>query len=169
MGAASTLYDFMIGHWGVEFDLLPEGAPVGRRAIVTVDWLLDRTAILDQWRHLDESGAVNFRGATFRTYLPDKDLWYMLWMTPGIGGFSELYARPAGAEAHTSGKGKDPGGPFQERGRYWAITAQAFSFTLERSYDNGQSFMPFVAFRAARRPLASALGTRRRRATPETE
>jgi len=77
MTATSAIYDFMIGAWSVEFDLLPEGAQVGRHAAVTVDWLLDSTAILDQWRHLDESGAVNFRGATFRTYLPDKDLWYM--------------------------------------------------------------------------------------------
>jgi len=81
MSANAGLYDFMIGAWSVEFDRLPERAQVGRRAIVTVDWFLDNTAILDQWRHVDESGAVNFRGATFRTYLPDKDLWYMLWMT----------------------------------------------------------------------------------------
>jgi hypothetical protein len=152
MTANSALFDFMIGDWSVEFDRLPEGARVGRRATVTVDWFLDDTAVLDQWRHLDESGAVNFRGATFRTYLPDKDLWYMLWMTPGVEGFSELHARRAGDDVHTSGKGKDPGGEFVERGRYWEITAHTFSFMLERSYDNGRSFMPFVAFRAARRP-----------------
>jgi len=156
MTATSAIYDFMIGAWSVEFDLLPEGAQVGRHAAVTVDWLLDSTAILDQWRHLDESGAVNFRGATFRTYLPDKDLWYMLWMTPGVEGFSELYGRRAGEEIHTSGKSKDPGGEFEERGRYWAITADTFSFTLERSYHNGHSFKPFVAFRAARRLPSSS-------------
>jgi len=148
--SAATLYDFLIGDWSVEFGLLPEGAQVGRRAAVTVDWFLDHTAMLDQWRHLDESGAVNFRGATFRTYLPDRDLWYMLWMTPGVEGFSELHGRRAGDEIHTSGNGKDPGGEFVERGRYWAITPGAFSFSLERSYDTGQSFEPFVAFRATR-------------------
>ena len=152
MTATSALFDFMIGDWSVDFSLLPEGAQAGRRAVVTVERFLDHTAILDQWRHLDESGGVNFRGATFRTYLPDKDLWYMLWMTPGIEGFSELHGRRAGDEIHTSGKGKDPGGAFVERGRYWAIAADAFSFTLERSYDNGRSFKPFVAFRAARSP-----------------
>jgi hypothetical protein len=140
----------MIGDWDVDFVLLPEGAQVGRRALVTVDWFLDHTAVLDQWRHLDESGAVNFRGATFRTYLPDKDLWYMLWMTPGIEGFSELHARRAGDEVHTSGRGKDPGGGFVERGKYRAITADTFSFVLERSYDDGRSFMPFVEFHAER-------------------
>ena len=152
MSVHSALFDFMIGAWRVEFDHLPEGARVGRRAIVSVDWFLDRTAVLDQWRHVDESGAVDFRGATFRTYLPDKDVWYMLWMTPAAEGFSELYARGAGHEVHTSGKGKDAGGEFLERGRYWAITGTTFTFTLERSYDNGRTFAPFVALRAARDP-----------------
>jgi hypothetical protein len=151
LSANASLYDFMIGDWDVEFVRLPEGAQVGRRARATVDWFLDHTAVLDQWRHLDESGAVNFRGATFRTYLPAEDVWYMLWMTPGVEGFSELYARPAGDEVRTSGRGKDPGGEFVERGKYRRITANAFSFELERSYDDGQSFIPFVEFRAARR------------------
>jgi len=151
MNPTSTLFDFMIGEWNAEFDLLPNGAQVGRRAAVTVEWFMDKTAILDQWRHLDDGGAVNFRGATFRTHVPETDRWYMLWMTPGIEGFSELYGRASGDEIHTSGKGKDLGGEFVERGRYWAITPTSFSFGLERSYDNGRSFSPFVAFRAARR------------------
>jgi hypothetical protein len=150
MSTNAGLYDFMIGEWSVEFDRLPEGARVGRRALATVDRFLDDTAILDQWRHVDESGTVNFRGATFRTYLPDKDLWYMLWMTPGVEGLSELYARRADDEVHTSGNGRDPGGEFVERGRYWTITADTFSFALERSYDTGRSFSPFVAFHASR-------------------
>lgn len=150
MSANTALFEFMIGEWSVEFQRLPEGAKVGRRAIVKADWFLDGTAILDQWRHLDESGAVNFRGATFRTYLPDKDLWYVLWMTPSLEGFSEIYARRAGNEVQTSGKGKDPGGEFLERGTYSHISDGAFSFVLERSYENGLSFIPFVSFRAAR-------------------
>jgi hypothetical protein len=150
MSANTTLFEFLIGEWSVEFERLPEGANVGRRATVNADWFLDGTAILDQWRHLDASGAVNFRGATFRTYVPDKDLWYVLWMTPTIEGFSELYARRAGDEVRTSGRGKDPGGEFLERGTYSRISDGAFSFELVRSYENGPSFNPFVSFRAAR-------------------
>jgi hypothetical protein len=46
--------------------------------------------------------------------------------------------------------GKDSGGAFLERGRYYDISDNVFSFALERSYDDGASFMPFVSFRAAR-------------------
>jgi hypothetical protein len=56
MSTNAGLFDFMIGEWSVEFNRLPEGARVGRRALATVDRFLDNTAILDQWRHVDESG-----------------------------------------------------------------------------------------------------------------
>ncbi|HSF16131.1 MAG TPA: hypothetical protein VLK65_11320 [Vicinamibacteria bacterium] len=150
MSSNASLFEFMIGDWNVEFQRLPEGAKVGRRAIAKVDFILDGTAILDEWRHLDESGVVNFRGATFRTYIPDRDLWYMLWMTPAVEGFSELHARGVGREVETTGKGKGPGGEFLERGRYCEITDTAFSFVLERSYEKDGPFIPFVSFRAAR-------------------
>ena len=150
MTANASLFEFLIGEWTVEFQLLPEGVTVGRRAIVKAEWFLDGTAILDEWRHVDDSGAVNFRGATFRTYLPGKDLWYVLWMTPAVEGFSELYAHRSGNDVRTSGKGKDPGGEFLERGTYSEISEEAFSFVLERSYENGLSFLPFVSFRATR-------------------
>lgn len=150
MNANAALFEFMIGDWNVEFQRLPEGAKVGHRAVAKVDWFLDGTAILDEWRHLDDSGAVNFRGATFRTYLPDKNVWYMLWMTPAVEGFSEIYARSAGSEVEISGKGRDPGGEFLERGRYRQISHSGFSFVLERSYEKSASFVPFVSFRAVR-------------------
>jgi hypothetical protein len=74
MTANASLFEFLIGEWRVESLRLPEGATVGGRTIVKADWFLDGTAILDQWRHVDDSGWVNFRGATLRTYLADKDL-----------------------------------------------------------------------------------------------
>ncbi|HXV63600.1 MAG TPA: hypothetical protein VEK15_23065 [Vicinamibacteria bacterium] len=158
MSANVALFEFMIGDWNVDFHRLPVGAKVGRHAIAKVGWFLDGTAILDEWRHLDESGSVNFRGATFRTYIPDRDLWYMLWMTPAVEGFSELYARGVGEEVETTGKGKDSAGDFLERGKYCEITDSAFSFVLERSYEKDGSFIPFVSFRAARMTAAKHAG-----------
>jgi hypothetical protein len=149
------LFEFMLGEWDIEFDRLPEGAMAGRRATVHSEWILDHTAIFDEIRHLDEAGTVNFRGATFRTYVPDQDFWYVLWMTPAIEGFSEIHAcGDETNEVRTSGKGKDPVGAFVEHGRYHEITDNAFSFELERSYENGP-FVPFVSFRAARKRPSS--------------
>lgn len=159
---SASLFDFMIGIWRADFHLLPEGATVGKVAIVTVDRFLDETAILDQWRHVDGDGKTNYRGATFRSYLPDRGVWYMMWLTPGVAGYSELTGRGVGNEVHTTGAGSDPSGPFRERGRYHDISSEQFFFSLERSYDDGQTFAPFVAFRATR--LAASAG----RDNPET-
>jgi hypothetical protein len=70
----------------------------------------------------------------------------MLWMTHAVEGFSEIYGRRSGNEVRTSGKGKDPGGEFLERGSYSEISEDACSFLLERSYENGLSLNPFVSF-----------------------
>jgi hypothetical protein len=46
----------------------------------------------------------------------------------------------------------DPGGELLERGRYFDISGDRFSFTLERSNDDGNTWIrPFVSFQATRR------------------
>jgi len=55
----------------------------------------------------------------------------------------------------TIGQGRDPGGQLIEQGRYHEISAGGYSFTLDRSYDGGKTWMrPFVSFRATRRAAA---------------
>jgi hypothetical protein len=145
-------FDFLLGEWDVVMLTIPEGSTVGRRAILDVRRILDGTAILDEIRHVDEAGQVNFRGATFRTYLHDKDRWYVLWMMANVEGCTELEAQIVDGEVHTSGKGRDPWGTLLERGRYHDVSGDGFSFTLERSNDGGNTWIrPFVSFRATRR------------------
>ena len=80
------------------------------------------------------------------------DLWYVLWMMAEVEGYSELTAELAHGELRTTGRGRDGSGQLVERGRYFEISDRAFSFTLERSYDGGATWIrPFVAFRATRK------------------
>jgi hypothetical protein len=116
---------------------------------------LGRQGILDGIRHVDEAGRINFRGAAFRTYLPDRDRWYVLWMMANVEGHTELEARVVAGEVHTMGKGRDPMGELMEKGRHHDIAGDGYSFTLERSNDGGRTWIrPFVAFRATRRQPA---------------
>jgi hypothetical protein len=145
-------FDFLLGEWEIAMLVLPEGSIVGRRAILKVRRILDGTALLDEIRHVDQSGHVNFRGASFRTYLPDRDRWYVLWMMANVEGYSELDAQVIDGEVHTTGHGRDTGGELLEQGRYHDISANGYSFTLDRSYDGGKTWIhPFVSFRATRR------------------
>jgi hypothetical protein len=155
MGRNADAFDFLLGEWEIAMLTMPEGSTVGRRAILNVHRILDGAALLDEIRHVDQGGHVNFRGATFRTYLPDRDRWYVLWMMANVEGYSELDAQVIDGEVHTTGKGRDPGGELVERGRYYDISGDGYSFTLDRSYDSGKTWIRlFVSFRATRRSSA---------------
>lgn len=144
-------FDFLLGEWEITMLVMPEGTTVGRHARSQVHWILDGTALFDEIRHLDEAGQVNFRGASFRTYIPDSDAWYVVWMMANVEGYSELRAEVAAGEVRTSGQGRDPSGELIEQGRYYDISADGYSFTLDRSYDGGKTWIrPFVSFRATR-------------------
>lgn len=152
MGRNADAFDFLLGEWELAMLTMPEGSTVGRRATLNVRRILDGAALLDEIRHVDQAGQVNFRGATFRTYLPDRDRWYVLWMMANVEGYTELHAQVIAGEVHTTGKGRDPVGELVERGRYYDISGDGYSFTLERSNDAGKTWIrPFVAFRATRR------------------
>lgn len=149
----SSAFDFVLGEWDIEMKVVPEGATIGRRAIMRAYRFLDGAAILDEWRHFDEAGdTIVFRGAGFRTFVPDANHWYVIWMMAQVEGYSELRAERADGELRTTGSGWDAGGKLLERGRYFDILQNAFSFSLDRSYDGGSTWIrPFVAFRATRR------------------
>ena len=152
MEDTATAFDFLLGDWDIDMLVIPARASIGRRATCRAYRLLDGAAILDEWRHFDEAGEVVVRGAGFRTFVPGTDRWYVLWMMTGVEGYSELAAWLQHGEIRTSGQGRDPGGELVERGRFFDISASAFSFALERSYDGGTTWIrPFVAFRATRR------------------
>jgi hypothetical protein len=73
-------------------------------------------------------------------------------MMANIEGYTELYAELADDEVRTRGQGRDPGGNLIEQGRYHDIAVDAYSFTLDRSYDGGRTWIrPVVSYRATRR------------------
>jgi len=157
MGRNAEAFDFLLGEWEIEMLVMPPGATAGRRAISTVRHILDGAALLDEIRHIDESGHVNFRGASFRTYVPDSDRWYVVWMMANVEGYTELRAEVVDSEVRTTGQGRDSGGGLIERGRYHDISVHGYSFTLDRSYDGGKTWIqPIVSFRAARRKATDA-------------
>lgn len=155
MGRNAEAFDFLLGEWDIAMLTMPEGSTVGRRATLSVRRILDGAALLDEIRHIDETGQINFRGATFRTYLPVVDRWYVLWMMANVEGHTELEAQIVDGEVHTTGRGRDPLGDLVERGRYYDISSDGYSFTLDRSNDAGNTWIrPFVSFRATRRKSA---------------
>lgn len=154
MSRNADAFSFLLGEWDIEMLVMPPGATAGRRAVSQVRSILDGTALLDEIRHADERGQVNFRGVSFRTYIPDRDRWYVVWVMANIEGYTELHAELFDGEVRTSGQGRDPGGDLLEQGRYFDITPDAYSFTLDRSVDGGRTWIrPVVSYRAVRRKV----------------
>jgi len=152
MSRNAEAFAFLVGEWDIDMVVMPPGATVGRRATSRVLTILDGTALLDEIRHVNEMGQVNFRGASFRTYIPDRDRWYVVWMMANVEGYTELNAELVDGEVRTSGRGRDPGGDLLEQGRYYDVGVDAYSFTLDRSYDAGRTWIrPVVSYRAIRR------------------
>jgi hypothetical protein len=69
-------------------------------------------------------------------------------MMANVEGYSELRAEVVDREVRTSGQGRDPGGELIEQGRYYDISADGYSFTL----DPGAT--PALVAMMAMRPLA---------------
>jgi hypothetical protein len=92
MGRNADAFDFLLGDWEISMLVTPEGTTVGRRATSHVHRILDGAALVDEIRHLDVAAHVNFRGASFRTYIPESDAWYVVWVMANVEGYSELRA-----------------------------------------------------------------------------
>ena len=151
MGQNADAFDFLLGEWEIAMLVMPEGTTVGRRAKSHVHRILDGAALFDEIRHFDEEEQVNFRGASFRTYVPESDSWYVVWMMANVEGYSTLRAEVVDGELRTTGRGRDSGGELIEQGLYYDTSSDGYSFTLDRSYDAGKTWIrPFVSFRATR-------------------
>ena len=145
--------DFFLGEWDiVSHDIQPNGNYAVSRARSHAYRFLDGTSIMDEWRSLDGQGETVFRGASFRTWLPRQQQWQILWMMAGATGETVISGRMKDGEFHMEGHGRDGYGEFLERARYHDISEDSFQFTMDRSYDGGESWIaPFNTFTATRR------------------
>src|SRR5439155_15560953 len=64
-----------LGAWRANGWRCPLRSAIERGGANQIHRILDGAALLDEIRHVDQGGHANFRGATFRTYLPDTDRW----------------------------------------------------------------------------------------------
>jgi hypothetical protein len=100
---------------------------------------------------VDPLGTVIFRGTSLRSYNPATQLYQVVWVMPGVSGITDLRGRLEAEDLVMKGEGYDSVGASLEEARYFDITANSYSFTLKRSYDEGQTWIdPFGTFEAVR-------------------
>lgn len=147
--AGPDALNFFLGQWDVE--LLDQSGAVVGKATTHAYHVLDGTVIQDDWRSLDRAGNVIFRGTSLRTYVPASDAWVVHWVMANTPGYTYIDVRWEGNDLLGDGRGFDAAGEFVERFRYYDIQPNAYSFRLERSYDDGINWQFLNETRARRR------------------
>ena len=134
--------DFFRGEWNlVTRNLQRDGSYVTGEAVSTAYVILDGNAIQDDFRSLNEKGEVIFRGTSIRSCLEETSEYLIAWVMPGREGYTHLRALWSKGVLGGEGQGFDGYGPFRERFRYFNITDSSYSFQMDRSYDEGQTWL----------------------------
>lgn len=146
--------DFFIGQWDVE-GRSADGSRVVSRARTEVRYILDGTAMQADYYGLDPAGNTVFRGTTIRTYVAQTGRFAVHWAMANRPGYTYLDEEYRDGELHAEGGGFDDQGTFRERYRYYDISEASYTFTISRSYDDGETWKPWVLIEAERAEPAS--------------
>lgn len=133
---------FTLGNWDlVSKSLQADGGYRTTSATSTTYFILDGFAIQDDFRALDPSGRVVFRGTSIRTFDPRTKKWSIKWLMAGESGMTLITGELKDGQFVMEGKGSDGGGEFMERATYLNISADHYSFKMSRSFDGGKTWI----------------------------
>ena len=140
--------DFFVGEWEVR--IVDQDENTIGKAKTSARFIMEGSAIQDDWMNLDPAGNVNFRGTSIRTFVPSTRQWVVHWAMANTPGYTYIDAVWKDGELHGTGTGFDGAGEFQERYRYYDITPRSYSFWLSRSYDGGATWRVNPELRATK-------------------
>ncbi len=130
-------FDYLLGDW----EFTAENRVHGRfRGVWSAVRLADGQ-ILDEYRALGDNGETYHVTTTLRNYNSAMDRWELIGANPGEGLLDLGTARRTGTEMHIEQRfGVATGSPWLWRIRYYDIRPDRFSWTADRSPDNGRSW-----------------------------
>lgn len=133
---------FFLGEWELETrGSRSDGSIRIGKARTKAYYILDKTAIQDDFYALDNNNQVIFRGTSIRSFNRQSGKYQMVWVMPGVSGITDISGVMSNGKLVTTGKGYDGRGEFLERFEYYNITPDSYSFKMDRSYDGGQTWM----------------------------
>lgn len=136
-------FDFFIGEWNItNLRVLDNGEEivVGHSKSIAY-YILDNSAILDEFRSLDQNGSVVFRGISIRSFNNSKNQFQVVWLVPGVETLTDIKAIWKNGNIVTEAMGYDTRGDFLEHLIYYNITDSTYSMKMDRSYDDGKTWI----------------------------
>jgi hypothetical protein len=131
-------FDYLLGDW--EFTSVSKEYGKGRGYWSAVR-LGDGADILDEYRVVGDNGDTYYVSATVRSYNAALDRWELISADKGRGLHDFGTARKSGDEMHIAQTfGVMSGKPALWRIRYYNIKPDSFSWTADRSFDDGKTW-----------------------------
>ncbi len=156
-------FDFLIGQW--EVVAKPLAKTLGQRIHgvqklpgVWKAWrALDGWGIEDELRLTDASGNPRLLTHTIRYFDGNARKWNLSAIDVYKGIVSAAAAELKGKQMIVNSQGKEAdGGAYLSRGSFTNITAQTFTYRLDRSYDSGKTWTEGFTTIEAKRTAATA-------------
>ena len=153
----ATQFNFLIGQW--DLTVKPAATTFAQKIHGTPKLLgtwkawraLDGFGIEDELRITDGSGNPMSLNHTVRYYDATARKWKTTMIDVYRGVFTSSTAEMRGSEMMTFGQGTDAGGkPYLARARYSDISPTKFTFTTQRSTDNGRTWSDNLTIEAKR-------------------
>ncbi|SMD32368.1 Protein of unknown function [Reichenbachiella faecimaris] len=142
--------DFFIGEWELTTKASrPDGSVMMGKARTKAYYILDQSAIQDDFFALDANDKIVFRGTSIRSFNRQSGKYQIVWVMPGMTGITDISGVMSNGKLVTTGKGYDGNGEFLERFEYYNIEPNSYSFKMDRSYDGGKTWLVnFSSFEA---------------------
>jgi hypothetical protein len=149
-------FDYLLGDWEFSAESKQYGTFTGRWSAV----LLETGQIIDEYRVLGGSGETVHVTSTIRSYDSAAERWELIGMDRGGGLLDFGTAQRVGDEMHLEQKfGVAGGRPVTLRIRYYDIRPDRFSWSADRSTDDGKTWTAdFQRIEARRIGPARSLG-----------
>ena len=130
-------FDYLLGDWEFAGTSAEYGPYRGQWSAVR----LPGGQILDEYRIVDDKGATVRLTMTIRAYNAATEQWELIGMDPGGGLQNTGTGTRVGDEMHIEQRfGVAIHRPFTLRIRYYAIAADRFSWSADRSTDEGRTW-----------------------------
>jgi hypothetical protein len=154
--AHKSEFDYLLGDW--EFTSVHKEYGKGHGVWSAVQLLEGQ--LLDEYRILGDKGETFYVTTTVRAYNAVLDRWELVGMDAGNGLQDAGTARKVGAEMHIEQRfGVMSPNPSLWRIRYYNIQPDSFSWTGDRSPDNGKTWVKdYLQIEARRIGKARSLG-----------
>ena len=137
--------NFLLGEWKFNAKYLRQDGSFGSAVYRSnVDYTLGRKATADYFCLINPDGSLDTNGVTVRTYDERTKKWRMIFYTNDLNFYTIFSGDHVDGTFVFEGKGNEYGREFMEKVTFYNITDSSYSWKMNRSYDNGKTWIKNV-------------------------